>query len=179
MSEIRVATRYAKSIFDLAIEKKVLEKVVDDAKAFIDISDKNHAFENMLKSPIVTSDKKWTIIERIFPKMNPMTLTFIKIVIRKNREAVLKKIFQQVVEMYKEKEGILSATVYTATPISERIKKDITAFLHKETNSEIDLKTKVDENMIGGFLLQYEDKLIDASVASQLKSLRNKLINNN
>jgi F-type H+-transporting ATPase subunit delta len=180
MSELRVASRYAKSLFDLAIEKGALGNVEEDSRTFIEVCDQNRGFENMLKSPIITSDKKWSIMTKLFGgKFSPITMSFIKIVLRKNRDIVLKKIFEAFEEMYNEKKGILTATVYTAVPVSEKIKKDITSFLEKETSRSINLKTGIREDILGGFVLQYEDKLLDASVASQLKSLRNHLINNN
>lgn len=180
MSELRVATRYAKSIFDLAIEKNILDEVEKDAQLFLKTIEESRAFENMLRSPIITTDKKLTVIRRLFKDdFNKVTFGFIDIVMRKKREIILKNIFSQFVEMYKEHKGIITATVTTAVPITEKIKDDIRKMLHNKTHSTIDLKTMIDSDLLGGFVLHYEDKLVDASVASQLKSLKNHLLNNN
>jgi F-type H+-transporting ATPase subunit delta len=106
-------------------------------------------------------------------------MAFIKIVLRKKREIVLPQIFEEVNAMYNKNKGVVSATVYTAVPVSEKIKADIMAFLEQKTSRTVDLNVAVKEDIIGGFVIKYEDKLVDASVATQLRSLRNHLINNN
>jgi F-type H+-transporting ATPase subunit delta len=180
MSELRVATRYATSLFNLSQEKNSLDKIVEDARNFTQIVNENRGFKNMLSSPIVTTDKKMAVINKIFGNsFDPMTMAFIKIVLRKKREIVLPQIFEGVNEMYNKNKGVVSATVYTAVPVSEKIKADIMAFLEKETKRTVDLKLAVKEDILGGFVIKYEDKLVDASVATQLRSLRKHLINHN
>ncbi len=180
MSELRVATRYATSLFNLSNEKNSLDKIVEDARNFTQIVKENRGFKNMLSSPIVTSDKKIAVINKIFGNsFDPMTMAFIKIVLRKKREIVLPQIFEEVNAMYNKNKGVVSATVYTAVPVSEKIKADIMAFLEQKTNRTVDLNVAVKEDIIGGFVIKYEDKLVDASVATQLRSLRKHLINNN
>jgi F-type H+-transporting ATPase subunit delta len=180
MSELRVAVRYARSLFDIAIEKNMLDKIEQDAQAFLSICKSNRDYENMLRSPIVHGDKKLSIIKAIFgSSLSDITYSFINIVIRKKREIVLKEIFEQFMEMYNERKGVINATVYTAVTVTDKIKEDIVRFLEKETNKKVELKSAVNQDILGGFVLQYEDKLIDASVASKLRLLRNHLINNN
>ena len=180
MSETRVAARYSKALFDLAEEKNAMKAVIGDANAFIKVVGENRKLDLLLQSPIVHGYKKASVIGKIFnQEFNPLTTAFIGIVLRKHREMILKTIFEQFVEMYKEKEGILDAIIYTAIPVSEQITDNIKTFLEKQTSAKVDMKVKVDEKLLGGFVLRYEDKLIDASVASQLKALRNHLINKN
>jgi F-type H+-transporting ATPase subunit delta len=180
MSQIRVASRYAKSLFEIAEEKGILERVVEDANNFLQVCEQNRDFDLMMQSPIILADKKRVVIQKVFgDQFHDITYTFINIVLRKKREIVLRKIFEQFIALYKEKKGILSATVFTAVPVSDKIKEDIKNFLQKQTSSTIDLTTKIKEDIMGGFVIQYEDKLVDASVATQLKALRNHLINHN
>src|SRR5688500_15626471 len=101
MSEIRVSYRYAKSLFDLATEKNILERAKEDAESFLQISESNKAFENMMRSPIVHADKKWAVINKIFAgSFNEMTISFIKIVIRKKREFLTADIFKAFIDLY-------------------------------------------------------------------------------
>jgi F-type H+-transporting ATPase subunit delta len=180
MSEIRVASRYAKSLFDLALEKDKLDRIEEDANLFLQTCEHSRAFDNMLKSPIITPDKKLEVVRKIFHgKFNDVTQAFINIVTRKGREMLLVKIFQQFNAMYRQHKNIITATVTTAAPIDNDLKKDFVKMLHNRTNSTIELNTKVNPSVLGGFVLQYEDKLVDASVSSQLKALRNHLLNNN
>ena len=67
----------------------------------------------------------------------------------------------------------------TATPVSEEVKNSIVAQVRKTSNMEnIELETKVDPKLIGGFVLQAGDKLVDASIASDLKEIARDFENN-
>jgi F-type H+-transporting ATPase subunit delta len=180
MSETRVAARYARSIFDLAVEQNILEQVENDAKTFLAYCHASRKFDLMLKSPIIHKQTKAAVLKKLFgDKFQKTTLAFMKIVLRKNRELVLKVIFEQFIELYQETKGIVTATVYTAMPVSDAVIKEIDAFLTKQTNKNVELSTSVSPALVGGFVLRYEDKLIDASVSTQLKNLRHQLTNSN
>ena len=180
MSEIRVASRYAKSFFDLAVERNVLDKVEADAKSFLDLNDKSRPFHNMLKSPIVNVDKKWHVFEKVLKgNVDILTMEFLKIVLKKRRDLILPEIFTQFLEMYRESKNIINATVYTAVPVTDKIKAEVKSYLARSTDATIELKNEIDEDLLGGFVLKYNDKLVDASVATQLRTLRNNLINAN
>lgn len=180
MSETRVAARYAKSIFDLSIEQNILENVKEDALGFLAYCHASRRFDLMLRSPIIHKHTKSVVMDRLFGKdFNNTTLAFIKIVLRKNRELILKPIFEQFIEFYKEYKGIVSATVYTAMPVSDGLKNEINAFLLKQTKKTVELTSSISPELVGGFVLRYDDKLIDASVSSQLKNLRHQLTQNN
>jgi F-type H+-transporting ATPase subunit delta len=180
MSEIRVATRYAQSLFDMAQERKAVDKILEDAQGILNTISENRALGNMLKSPIVHEDTKMKVLDKLFgSKIDELTKSFIRIVMRKKREIILRDIFEAFRQMVLAQKGILTATVYTAVPISNRITKDIKSFLEAETKRQVELNTEVKEDLMGGLVIRYEDKLIDASVSSQLKALRNHLINNN
>ncbi len=180
MSESRVAARYATSLFDLASEQNILDNVMDDAQGFISVCLENHDFDLMLKSPIIHSDTKMDVMNKIFEKgFQKTTMAFIKIVLKKNRSFVLRLIFQQFSELYRAHKGIVQATMYTAMPVGDNIKAQIGTFLKNQTQKTVELESSVDPDLLGGFVLRYEDKLLDASVSTQLKTLRHHLIHNN
>ena len=180
MSDIRVATRYARSLFDMAEQSNTLEKTEQDAALFLETCTQSRAFDNMLKSPVVFPDKKKAVFKRLFEaNFQPVTMSFLDIVLRKRREIVLKAIFTQFMEMYRTKKGILPAHLYTAIPVSADLQKEINTYLEKKTSKTIELHTGTRPELIGGFVIQYEDKLIDASVSTKLRTLRKQLLNNN
>ena len=124
-------------------------------------------------------DKKWNVISKLTKgKVNDVTTSFMQIILRKHREMILKEIFSQFIEMYREKQGIISASVFTAYPIGDDTKKTFENYLVNKTKKKVELNAKVKEDVLGGFVLQYDDKLVDASVSTQLKTLRKTLIHN-
>lgn len=170
----RVSARYAKALIDLAVEKGQLEKVHEDIQGFIEVT-KNRDFANMLQSPIVKSERKQSIFNAIFGNsIDPTTKSFFEIVLNKGRESELKSISAAFIEQYKVIKNISTITLITASSVSNDIVAGIKAKLEASgaVNGNVELETKVDANLIGGFVLQFGDKLYDASVANQLKKLK-------
>ncbi len=173
MKQTKLANRYAKALFDLALEQKVLDNVVEDMKLVISVCQQNKEFQLMLQSPIIYKDKKEAILKEIFEKsMQQISLFFLLIITKKKREAILETIAHQFVVLYKEFKNITTATLGTAIPLDKALKNKIVGLLQEQTKGEIDLIEQVDEDLIGGFVLGYDDKQYDASVKKQIKELQ-------
>jgi|TARA_B110000285_G_C15078854_1_gene592301 F-type H+-transporting ATPase subunit delta len=176
----RVSARYAKALIDLSIEQNQLEKVYGDIQGFIGIL-KNRDFANMLKSPIVKSDKKQSIFNAVFGEsIDATTKAFFEIIIKKGREPQLAGISAAFVEQYKAIKNISSVTLTTATSASDEMVAAIKSKLEKSgaISGNVELETKIDADIIGGFVLEFEDKLYDASVANQLNQLKKEFSKN-
>mgnify|MGYP006376049199 FL=1 len=174
MSSYRIASRYAKSLIDLAGEQGKLDRVVEDMAFFAEVS-KLKDVALLLKSPIINSDKKGKVLDAIFTgKVDPMTHSFIEINLGKGREAYLGEIAEEVVKQYRVIKGISIVEVVSAEVLSAEALESIRKKLvdSKLTHSNIQFKTSVDPNLIGGFVISFEDKLYDASVKHQLDLLR-------
>ena len=174
MSDIRVASRYAKSLIELAGEKGVLEQVHQDMLLFSSVVAQNRGFELLLTNPVIKSDKKLKVINSIFTgKVQPMTLLFFNLVARKSREAVLLPMTAEFEKQYNEVKGIQIATVTSAYPLAPTQRESLIKRLTAETGKKIQLKESVDPALIGGFVLRVGDRQIDSSVRNSLRKLRN------
>lgn len=180
MADSRVASRYVKSLLGLAVEQKALEAVHADMKMFDKACRESHQFSMMLQSPIIKHDKKKDILEAIFKgKVHALTMAVIDILTKKNREPLLPAIAAEFENAYNEYKGIEKATVTTTIAIDEKLKKEIEAMVKKLSNKkEVALTTKVDKDLIGGFILNVGDRQIDASVKNKLKALKVKFTEN-
>jgi len=179
MSSYRIASRYAKSLIDLAIEQGKLDIVLEDVEAFVQAT-KNRDLALLLKSPIVKSDKKEKILDAIFQgKIDPLTNSFLHIIVRKGRESQLAEIAREFINQYRVIKGISIVNVVSAEPLSEETLSSIRKKLvdSELTHGNIQFKTSVDKNLIGGFVISFEDKLYDASVLHQLDELRKQFSN--
>ena len=105
MLEIRLGTRYAKSILGLAKERNELELVVKDFQLIHDVCVQNPDFVGMLRSPLINPGKKEKIIKAVFSKgkLTELTTKFIEIVIRKRREKYLYDISDRFLHLYDQK----------------------------------------------------------------------------
>ncbi len=173
MSEYRIASRYAKSLLDLAVEKKQLEEVNKDMLMFFETVKENRDLLLMLKSPIITHDKKLAILNKLFAgKVNDLTMAIFQILTKKHREAYLAQIATEFHHQYNVKKGIEEATVTTTFPLSAALRKEFEAVVKKITHKNVELTEKVDDSLIGGFILKIGDRQIDDSVSSKLQALR-------
>lgn len=174
MSAIKIASRYAKALIEFAEQSGKLDKILDDMKSFAEMA-KNRDLFLLMKSPIVNADKKKAVFNALFTgKLDEITTNFFEIVLRKGRESHLPQIANEFISQYKAMKGITDVTLTTAVslPQSEldRIKE---ALLKSEvTDTEVDIETKVDPEILGGFVLQIGDLLYDASAAHKLKQIR-------
>ena len=172
MKEKRVANRYAKALFDLAVEKNILEIIKADSELIYNVCQQNHEFILMLRSPIIKESKKLLILKRIFEKyLNDMSFKFLIIITRNRRENLIKDISEQFIYIYKKFKNILSANIATAVEIDSEIRENIIGLLKKQTNAKIELSEDVNEELIGGFVLSFDNKQYDASVLRQIKNL--------
>lgn len=180
MPNPRLASRYAKSILDLSIERGQLEQVFADMELLRQICKGNPDFVNLLKSPVVKADTKRKIVEAVTKgKISEITGAFNALLISKGRESNLPEIAAAFISQYKEYKNIHSVKLTTAVPVSDDIRRVITEQVKKASGyNNIELDEKVDENIIGGFVLQLGDKLVDASIAYDLKTIARQFENN-
>jgi len=180
MPNPRLATRYAKSMIDLAIEKGELEKVFADMQWLQQVCKQSKDFTAVLRSPVIKPDKKQKAVASIIEgKVSLITSAFIRLLIAKGRESVLPEITTAFTNQYKKHKNIYTVKLTTASALNEELKNAIVAQIKKTTAMQnIELETKVDPDLIGGFVLQTGDKLVDASVAYDLKQIAKQFENN-
>ena len=174
MSEFRVASRYAKSLLDLAVEKDILEAVHVDMNKLLEIERVSPDFISLIKSPIVGSDKKLSVITKLVgAEVSELTLSFFKLVSQKGRESYLPSIAKEFHKQYNLHLGIQLAEVTTTFPIDDALRIQFKTIVKEISGKkEVELREKVNENLIGGYILKIGDKQLDESIHSQLRKLK-------
>ncbi len=173
MADLRVASRYIKSLLGLAVERSVLEQVHQDMIFFSKVCNENRGFVSMLRSPVIRHEKKSAILKKIFSgKVDSLTMAFIDIITRKNREPILPAIAGEFHNAYNEHKGIGQAAITTTLPMDADLRKTIEAIVRKLSDKkQVEIKETVDKELIGGFILNVGDRQIDASIKSKLRAL--------
>lgn len=174
MQNPRLANRYAKSLLDLAVEKNQLSTVCADMKYLSAICKSSREFVNLLKSPIIKADKKASIINAVTEnKVSEITSKFNALLVNKNRESDLPEITEAFIEQYNALNGIHRVKLTTATTISDDVKNNIETKIKTAHGFEtVELETVVNENLIGGFVLEFNNNLVDASIARDLREIK-------
>jgi len=180
MSDIRVALRYARAFYNEAIKTDTVNSLEAEVIFFLNTCDENRAFDVLLKSPVVAPLQKEKIIKRVFEgKLSKMMFDYIHLVVFKGRDIILEESFRQFLKMVDAAKGVIKAKVTTAIELPESSLTNIKNYLSKRVNAQIEMDVEINAELLGGFILKYDDKLIDASVSSQLKELRKSLLNSN
>jgi F-type H+-transporting ATPase subunit delta len=176
----RLAGRYAKSLLDLAIETNQLESVKDEVEFILGIIKANAEFRMLLASPIIKPGKKNAILSAVGQgRFSKLMAGFIRLLIAKGRESVLPEMLAAFKDQYNEIKGIHKVRFVTASPISDEMRDGLIAKFKRDAKIEhIELTTVVAPEIIGGFLLEYDNKLIDASIVRDLRDVRRQFLSN-
>jgi F-type H+-transporting ATPase subunit delta len=180
MSNPRLAGRYAKSLVDLAIEKNQLEAVYADMKYLQAVAKVSREFRNLLTSPVIKSDQKRSIIDALTKgKIGELSALFINLLVTKGREGELVEIASAFVDQYNEMKGIHRIKLTTAVSVSDEMKRSIENKIKSERGlANVELETAVDEKLIGGFVLEFNNNLVDASILRDLKDIKKQFSQN-
>ncbi|HTF30382.1 MAG TPA: ATP synthase F1 subunit delta, partial [Flavitalea sp.] len=162
MRNPRLAGRYAKSLIGLAIERNELDKVYEDMLYLQSLIKQSKEFLVILRSPVINPDKKKVILESVTNgNISEMVAGFVRLLILKGRESNLPEIIPAFIDQYKVLKNIFVVTLSTATPASDELKQTIIEKVKEATSLQnIELKTIVNEDLIGGFVLQLGDTLV-------------------
>ncbi len=180
MNNPRLAGRYAKSLIDLAAELNQMDVVYDDMKFLQRICKSNPDFVALLKSPVIKPGTKEKIIQSITAvRVNAITNSFITLLVRKERETYLPEIVNAFIGQYNKIKNIHQLKLTTAYPISEELKNSIVSKVTSTAGfGNIEIETLVEEELIGGFKIEVEGTLIDASILKDLNDIKKQFMNN-
>lgn len=178
MYHSQINIRYAKSLYLLAEEKSLINEIKKDIDMILQILDEVEDLKTLLEHPVIKASKKTEILSSFFKdKLNEYTLSFLQLIIKNKRENHLKNICIDFGDLYKKGNGLKTAVLTTAFELTKTHKTNIKGMIEKEFNSKVELNTKVNEAIIGGMIIQVDDRQLDLSVSRQVQQLREQFSN--
>ncbi len=177
MNESLVSSRYTKALFNLGIEKQILDALKADIEYIYTVYRSSEPFKALLQNPVLKPGQKINIIREAFQSLNEVTLSFIDSLIHNRREELLPFIAVSFIDKYNRYKGIETVTITTSTILSEENLNKIKSLLAEKIKKEIVIQQQEDPSLIGGFILRIDDKQIDASIRSRLNKIRQNLLN--
>lgn len=176
MSENKAGSRYAKALIDLSTEQNALEQIKNDVVLMEQVISDNSELEAILQNPVIPLNKKASILAGIFGKqVHAITSAYLKLIVSKGRAGVLFDTTKAFIRQYNEIKGIVTAEVTSAVALTEANKAEITEIVKKNGAKEVTIKEKIDEKLIGGFILKVGDRQFDASISGSLQKLKKEL----
>ena len=173
MKDSRINNRYAKALFDLALEQGFLDDAYNDMRIVKNVCSSNRDFELLLSSPIIKTDKKQSVIKEIFGnQLQQVSLSFLLLITKKRREINLKTIAISFIDFYKEYKNIKIAHLKTAIEIDNETRNQFISILKQQSKKEIELEEEVNSRLIGGFVVTIDDKQADSSISTKIQKLK-------
>ncbi|MGD0340574.1 MAG: ATP synthase F1 subunit delta [Bacteroidales bacterium] len=175
MNDSKISVRYSRALFESALEKKILDKIYNDMVFISGICDIPEMKE-FLNSPIIVPSKKIDIFHKIAEKnVEKITLSFIDLVVRNERESFLPAMARAFKLETKKYKGITESILTTAVKVDPGIRKQVITLIEEIFKTKVELAEVVDKSIMGGFVLRIEDNYIDASVRSKLHKIEKQL----
>ena len=175
MNESRISVRYAKALFQSALEKNILDRVNQDMILVISVC-KVPELKDFLSNPVIRPSKKTKVLQGVLGKdLHPLSLSLIDLVVKNGRERYIPAIARVFVHDTKEHNGITESVLTTAVKINPEIRNQVSDLIVKIFKTKVDLKENIDDSIIGGFILKVEDNYIDASLRNKLRKIRAEL----
>src|SRR6056297_222730 len=178
MSVKRIAGRYARSLLQDAREKYLVESVYEELVSLHDLIKGNDELDHFLGSPIIANEKKANALLAILGDgRQKITKSFLQLVCSKGRAPQLVDIIEAYIAQYQALKEITKVSIQTAAALDESALQSIEKSIRnlKGVRKHIEWEHEVDPDLIGGFVVQFDDKIYDASVVHQLNTLRKKI----
>ena len=176
MRDIRVAKPYARALYDAALEQNALADIVSDIEKLRELIEASEEFAQLISSPVLSPQFKSETFEQVFADAtHPLTINFLKLLALKQRERYLTAMMDVFSAIVDEAAGRVVAQVTTAAPLTSEQEAQLTQHLGAYSGKQVRLETTVDAEIQGGFIVRLDDTVFDASVATQLQHLKQRL----
>jgi len=173
---MKIASRYAKCLFDIAAEKKQLDAVAGDAGNLLDAIAASPELTSFLESPLLHKSKKKEVLRQIFKGFDEVTLSVFDMMADKSRENLLGEMAQSFINIYNKANGITLAEVTSAIALDKDTLSGIEQFVKKNAgNKQVVITQKVNSALIGGLTILFDGRMYDSSVIGQINKMKKEL----
>jgi F-type H+-transporting ATPase subunit delta len=172
MNNGKISIRYAKALLSSAKEAKVEEQVYSEMTTLESAFAQIQLLKQAMTNPTLTKEEKIKLLNSVFNnKASKLTQGFIALVVENGREDYFHRIALSFQELYRKDKNIVVTHLTTAIELDEPLKKKIINSVEEQENSKVELRTEVNPDIIGGYILDIDGKRLDASIIRQLSKL--------
>lgn len=172
MNTARIAVRYARALFDLALEGKILDGVYRDMISISRLCSMEEV-KAVIGNPVIPLLKRRDVIVALAgDEAEKLTVKFIDLMFSHGRGEYLAAAARNFTDLTRRHRGIRQVTLTTAVPVSGELKKEMASLIAGQEAATIEFNELIDESVIGGFILRVDDSYVDASVRNRLNKFR-------
>jgi F-type H+-transporting ATPase subunit delta len=177
MAQARAARRYARALFDLAVDRGELDGVREDLAGLRGLLAASPELVAFLADYLLPAERRQSTIRALFEgRAHPLLARFLLFLEDRKRMAVLPDLFDAFEQMYDERKGIARVTVVSARPLTAAQRAEIEARLQRKLGREIQMRETVNPALLGGLQIRVGDLVYDYSVETQLQRLHRRLL---
>ena len=176
---IKIAAPYARALYDFSIKNNIMHQITADFQNLDIFLSKTDELTNYLNNPLISLVAKREVLTKILKyQLNPETFKFLLVLVDRDRINLLQVIIDSYLKLVYQLASIKMIEVSTAFPFTNKQKNTLIKKLKALTKArEIRLILTVNSNLIGGFLIKTDSKVIDFTIENQLQKLSNHLDN--
>lgn len=175
----KVAKRYAKALLDYSVEKAVEDAFFQEISSVVQVVRENPDLRALLHSPIVRMEIKHKVLQEVFSERSATLNLLIEILVENKRVSDLYDIVREYVIQYNRYKGKTTAYLTTAVELSESLKAQfVQKAIALSGGKKITLESRVEPQLIGGFILRIDDLQYNASIAHKLYGIKEQLSEN-
>jgi F-type H+-transporting ATPase subunit delta len=163
---------YAEALFEAGKDKGKLDSLQSQLGQLVDVVDRNRDLQIFLFSPYLSSADKREGLDRAISGAEPELINFLELLVEKHRMPEIFRIRRQFDELWKKENRRLDVTVVSAIELDEAVVERIGQEVERQTGEAVELSSRVDDEILGGIVLQVGNMVLDASIRTRLEKLR-------
>ena len=167
-----IAQVYARSVFEVAEDKGRLDEVREQLGQFSEALEDNRELQVFFFSPYFSTEEKVKALDSAVEGADEVVMNFLRLLIEKHRMPVVYRIRRGFDELWEEENQRLPVEITSAVELGEDTVQQIGDRIGERTGREVELTSKVDPAIVGGLVLRVGDRILDASIATRLDTLR-------
>ena len=173
-----IASRYARALYSLSLEKNNLIDREDQAKQMLDIINDNEDFLTLLSNEFLSIEERQDVAKQVLKGVDDDIMALVNIIIANHRVKYLKEILQAFISNANSYQGVKEGLLYSSVPLEKKTISRIEQAVSKKEGCKVYLKLVVDKTLIGGVRILINDHIYDSSIASQIERMKRKLLRN-
>lgn len=179
MSSTKIARRYARALAEVCEDGAnhgVIQKQLAD---FAGVWNDSAELRSLMKNPVIETEKKREVLDAVTSKamVAPTTRRFLGVLLERGRLDAIASISEAFTVLMDQQDQRIRAEVRSAVPIEAADLTRIQSSLERITGKTVSLDAEVTPDLLGGVQVQIGNLVLDASIRSQLDSIKDRLLN--
>ena len=180
VKNIKIARKYSNALISAAVDANNVDKVRQDLIFIAETIKTNEQLSAFLYNPVIKLEDKTDTINKLFAvHTEKISLDFIVMLIESGRLNIIEEVVNQYLYAYYKYKNIIKPVIISAVELNEEQKSRITGKLEQKFSKTIMPEYKIDSDIIGGLIVEIEDKTIDCSIKTKFDNMRKQLTKGN